>query len=220
MICGLAVANGSVCVDDETAFINTPSGVSYEVILAVLAFSIKDFIESGKQFPIYHHITEKGQTLFGFTSYRSRSLFIDLLTVQGVGPKVVSKLFRKCSYKDITTYIADKNITSLIASKGVGKKTAEKIIDKLSESFEEFKSDTDWVSATNPSPDVFDNPKIKDLLAATKKAVQKLGFTGAAVSKVMGLCLADMNLEDDFDMDIVASELLQKTFRKLREGVR
>ena len=71
---------------------------------------------------------EDGITLFGFESLKEKDLFLKLISVDGVGPKLGVSVLSGMSGEDFATAIATADSKRLSAVKGLGKKTAEKII--------------------------------------------------------------------------------------------
>lgn len=67
--------------------------------------------------------------LFGFTSAEERSVFLDLLSVEGVGPVAALKILSQVSGAEIVNYLESEDVAQL--EKVAGKKTAQKMILKL-----------------------------------------------------------------------------------------
>ena len=76
----------------------------------------------------YLQVKEDGITLFGFESLKEKDLFLKLISVDGVGPKLGVSVLSGMSGEDFATAIATADSKRLSAVKGLGKKTAEKII--------------------------------------------------------------------------------------------
>ena len=99
----------------ETALIETASGVGFEVLLSGEAYNSLAGKKEGEVFT-YMQVREDGVSLFGFCSPEEKEMFLKLVSVSGVGPKLG---------------IAD--VKRLSSIKGMGKKTAERIILELRE---------------------------------------------------------------------------------------
>jgi holliday junction DNA helicase RuvA len=94
--------------------------------------------------PLHHHITEAGQTLFGFSNLQERSIFRKLLSVSGVWGKTAQNILG-LGTENILRAIELNDDTLLASVSGIGKKTAQKIIVELKGSID--MSQLWWVSA-------------------------------------------------------------------------
>jgi Holliday junction DNA helicase RuvA len=72
-------------------------------------------------------------TLYGFATEDERDLFLMLLSVQSVGPKVALEVLSGGSVRELLLALAAGDIARLQAVKGVGKRTAERIVVELRE---------------------------------------------------------------------------------------
>jgi Holliday junction DNA helicase RuvA len=80
---------------------------------------------------VYEHIREQSHDLFGFTSVSTKKLFEQLLSVNGVGPKMALAVLSVGTIDEVRLSIAEGNVKFLQAANGVGKKVAERIVVDL-----------------------------------------------------------------------------------------
>jgi holliday junction DNA helicase RuvA len=80
--------------------------------------------------PLHHHITDAGQSLFGFVSEHERAIFRKLLGVNGVGGKTAMNILA-LGTENIMRAIELQDDALLSSVPGIGKKTAQKIIVDL-----------------------------------------------------------------------------------------
>lgn len=116
----------------DTALIETAAGVGFEVLLSGSAFSKLSGQKEGEVFT-YMQVREDGVSLFGFSSSEEKKMFLKLISVSSVGPKMGITALSQMSAGDIATAIATNDVKRLSAVKGMGKKTAERIILELRE---------------------------------------------------------------------------------------
>ncbi|MDE6586520.1 MAG: Holliday junction branch migration protein RuvA, partial [Clostridia bacterium] len=116
----------------ETALIETASGVGFEVLLSGGAFSSLVDKKEGELFT-YMQVREDGVSLFGFASTEEKEMFLKLISVSGVGPKLGIAVLSGLKVGDIAAAIATNDVKRLSSVKGMGKKTAERIILELRE---------------------------------------------------------------------------------------
>ncbi|MCM1546298.1 MAG: Holliday junction branch migration protein RuvA [Clostridiales bacterium] len=107
------------------------SGVGYEVYCSGSAFS--KMTEGGEcEVYTYLQVSEaNGVQLYGFSSLQEKAMFLKLISVSGVGPKVGIAILSQMSVNDVAVAVATNDIKALSRVKGMGKKTAEKIIVEL-----------------------------------------------------------------------------------------
>ena len=113
----------------ETAVIDV-AGVGYEVYCSGGAFRK---IVQGEIVELYTYlqVKEDGVTLFGFASVQEKELFLKVVSVSGVGPKLGISILTGLSADEFATAVATADVKRLSAVKGLGKKTAEKIVLEL-----------------------------------------------------------------------------------------
>ena len=119
-------------LNPDTALIETASGVGFEVLISGAAYSSLQGKKEGEVYT-YMQVREDGTSLFGFSSLEEKEMFLKLVSVSGVGPKMGIGVLSSMSAADIATAIATGDVKRLSAVKGLGKKTAERIILELRE---------------------------------------------------------------------------------------
>jgi Holliday junction DNA helicase RuvA len=89
---------------------------------------------------IHTHVREDSLDLYGFTSRAEKELFLTLLEVNGIGPKVALGVLSKVSAPDFIHAVAEQDKDALTRIPGIGKKTAERMVlelgDKLKKKLE------------------------------------------------------------------------------------
>jgi len=81
----------------------------------------------------YLHVREDALQLFGFADAEERQLFVQLLSVNGVGPKVALAIVSGSPARELRRAIAREDAARFQAIPGIGKKTAERIVLELKE---------------------------------------------------------------------------------------
>ena len=114
----------------DTALIETAAGVGFEVLLSGSARGSLSGRTEGEVYT-YLQVREDGVSLFGFSSLEEKEMFLKLISVSSVGPKMGIAALSQMSAGDIATAIATNDVKRLSAVKGMGKKTAERIILEL-----------------------------------------------------------------------------------------
>ena len=85
----------------------------------------------------YLHVREDALQLYGFADVAERSLFVQLLGVSGIGPKVALAVVSSAAPDELVRAIALRDSARFQAIPGIGKKTAERIVLELEGSLAE-----------------------------------------------------------------------------------
>ncbi len=131
---------GRITEVGENSLIIEAGGIGYE--LTVSSFCLSEVEKTDGEVKVYTHLNvrEDGVTLYGFYNKAERNMFLRLISVSGVGPKMAISILSGISIGNLAAGVAAADIKSLNAVKGIGKKTAERIIlelkDKISSEFE------------------------------------------------------------------------------------
>ena len=121
-------------------------GVGYEMEAPMSTFYHLPAL--GEDVVLHTHmvVREDAQLLYAFSSTRERTLFRNLIRINGVGPKLGLTILSGISAQDFARVIQDGDATALTGLPGVGKKTAERLIvelrDKLSDDIPQLAGDS------------------------------------------------------------------------------
>ena len=126
----IAYLRGKVLTTTEETVILDVNGVGYEAYCSGGAFR-KITVGAVAELYTYLQVKEDGVTLFGFESVKEKELFLKLITVSGVGPKLGIAVLATLSADELAQVIATADVKRLSTVKGLGKKTAEKIVLEL-----------------------------------------------------------------------------------------
>lgn len=124
------------------------NGVGYEVEAPMTTFY--ELPDAGQKTILLTHmvVREDAQLLYGFASEQERTMFRQLIRINGVGPKLALTILSGMSATDLARCVNDHDVTALVKLPGVGKKTAERLIVELADRLKDFVSNTDSKSAT------------------------------------------------------------------------
>lgn len=118
-------------VFDVTAdnLILTVNGVGYEVMTTTQTLSDAQVL-IGQKLPlwIYSHVREDAFTLFGFLTKPEKEFFMQLLKVNGIGPKMALTAMSGAPMPQIQAWIEAGDAKALSGLPKIGKKTAEQIV--------------------------------------------------------------------------------------------
>jgi Holliday junction DNA helicase RuvA len=129
----IALVRGDVAVRRPDHVVVECGGVGYR--LAVSAETLKHVPAAGKPATLHTHLVVRDDqlALYGFHSEEERDLFLMLLGVQAVGPKVALAVLSGGPPRELLSAIAAGDAARFQAVPGIGKRTAERIIVELRE---------------------------------------------------------------------------------------
>jgi len=113
-------------------------GVGYFVHIPLSTFYELPDIESPASLWVHTHVREDTLALYGFLTERERSLFLLLLGVAGIGPRVALTVLSGIPPAELAAALHSQDVRRLIAIPGVGKKTAERMVLELAEKAASF----------------------------------------------------------------------------------
>ncbi len=144
----------------------TVGGVGYEVSVTLTAIE-KLHVGEDTHIYTYMSVREDGISLYGFLTIEEKKMFLKLISISGIGPKVAITILSSISPSQLAVSIIMGDIKTLAKVKGIGKKTAERIILELKESVE-------------PVTDNVDNSDLKTVVFTTtmSEAVDALRYLG------------------------------------------
>lgn len=108
------------------------NGFGFEVVCSAQAYEQLVNVGYGGVYT-YLAVREDALNLYGFISLEEKSMFLKLITVSGVGPKMGIAILSGMPLQELAFIIASQDVKSLSKIKGLGKKTAERIILELRE---------------------------------------------------------------------------------------
>ena len=126
----IAFLRGRVLTTTAETVILDVNGVGYEAFCTGAVFR-KITVGAVAELYTYLQVKEDGITLFGFDTPKEKELFLKLISVSGVGPKLGISILAALSADDFAYAVATADVKRLSAVKGLGKKTAEKIVLEL-----------------------------------------------------------------------------------------
>jgi len=129
----IALVSGDVAVRRGDHVVVACGGVGYK--LAVSGETLRHVPAVGKPVTLHAHliVRDDALALYGFAAEEERDLFLMLIGVQSVGPKVALAVLSGGSPRELLAAVAAGDVARLQSVQGIGKRTAERIIVELRE---------------------------------------------------------------------------------------
>lgn len=162
---------GNLLTADNGVVILENNGIGYEITCSASVYNKLLTDKKGEVFT-YLAVREDGVSLYGFESLEEKGMFLKLISVSGVGPKMGITVLSNMNLKDLAIKIATSDVKGLSSVKGLGKKTAERIILELRE---KITADGESVETSTKQPTETLDGASEDAIIA----LMSLGFTKA-----------------------------------------
>lgn len=129
---------GTIEDKQENSLLLDVGGVGFEMSISSNTFSALPMIGESVKVLTYMSVREDDISLFGFSSKEEKDLFIKLISVSGIGPKVAISILSGLTLNALSIAIANKDVKMLSKIKGLGAKTAERICVELKDKVSAF----------------------------------------------------------------------------------
>jgi Holliday junction DNA helicase RuvA len=129
----IALVRGEVAVRRGDHVVLVAGGVGYR--LAVSAETLRHVPAVGRTVTLHSHLVVRDDALalYGFATEEERDLFLALIGVQSVGPKVALAVLSGGAPRELVAAVAGGDVARLQSVPGIGKRTAERIVVELRE---------------------------------------------------------------------------------------
>lgn len=151
----LSAADGVALIENN--------GIGYEITCSASVYA-KLLSDGGGAVYTYMAVREDDISLYGFENAEEKGMFLKLVSVSGVGPKMGIAVLSEMRLDDLTFKIATGDVKGLSKVKGLGKKTAERIILELREKVGELNVDADGVIISPETKQSY--PQDEEVIAA------------------------------------------------------
>jgi holliday junction DNA helicase RuvA len=121
---------GRLAYKDPTHVIIDVHGVGYHVNISLQTYAqIKN--EENCKLLTHFHVKEDSHTLYGFATAGERAMFLNLISITGVGPSTGMMVLSSLSSEELRKAILQEDVRVIQGVKGIGGKTAQRIILEL-----------------------------------------------------------------------------------------
>jgi Holliday junction DNA helicase RuvA len=172
----------SVCIDVHD--------IGYEVHISLNTYSQINSLTEGTLFT-YLHVKEDAMQLYGFADQQERTLFLNLISVSGVGTGTARVMLSGMKPEELRQAIVQANEQALERVKGIGNKTAKRIILELKDKLGKLGNLGDANELSGTVSNNFEQDALHALLS--------LGIARAAAVQAIQKSMkqqADLNIED------------------------
>ena len=203
----IAHLSGTLFSKQATSVIVDVGGVGYEVTIPLSTFY--DLEDTGKpvQLRIYTHVREDTLQLYGFKTIRERELFLKIISVSGIGPKLAITLLSGMSADELIAAIRTNDLARLTLIPGIGRKTAERLVIELREKVAALTS-PQLEEALTMKAAATGEVRQDDVRADALSALLNLGYQRVSAEKALDNAIAEGG-------ELTVETVLRRVLRKL-----
>ena len=128
-----AYISGKLFQKEPTSVIIDVNGIGYQINIPLSTYSALPATGQNVKLLTYYHVREDIQASYGFATPEEKELFLLLISVSGIGPKMAMTILSGASPEQFRRRILDGDVESLTLIPGIGLKTARRIIVELGE---------------------------------------------------------------------------------------
>lgn len=184
----ISYIKGDVKAISEEGFIIENNNIGYFINSTLTSLAN---IQINNEYKIYTsmQVREDDISIYGFYSKEELEMFLLLISVSSIGPKIALGMLSSISADEIKLAIVNNDIDKLTNAKGIGKKTASRIILELIDKVKKM---------TLPNLETInkESPVINDNLEVAREALKNLGYMENDIARVLNeLKDTDLSLE-------------------------
>lgn len=189
---------GDVKAINEDGFVIENNNIGYFINSTLTSLAN---IQINKEYKIYTsmQVREDDISIYGFVSKEELEMFLLLISVSSIGPKIALGMLSSIDADDIKIAIVNNDIDTLTKAKGIGKKTASRIILELVDKVKKMS-----IPEKNKLEDNI--PVKNDNVGVAREALKNLGYVENDISRV---------LNELKDLDLSLEELIKESLKRL-----
>lgn len=168
------------------------NGVGYEVEAPMSTFYAIGDVGDEVTLLTHMHVREDAMLLFGFASELEKSLFKELIKVNGIGAKMAIGILSAMSVNDFVGLVEAGDAPALTKIPGVGKKTAERLVIEMRDRLKGWETPAGTASLSK----AMGHSAPTSHAASAIEALISLGYKSAQAEKMVQAVEAGLSLEE------------------------
>jgi len=172
------------------------SGVGYVLRIPLSTFyPLVNNVSETATLHVHTHVREDALSLFGFHTIEERSMFLNLISISGVGPKVALAILSGIGVEDLRRAVVESDRVRLQRIPGIGRKTAERLLLELGDRLRMPGRKTGALTAES----VFRETAESGVRADVLSALLNLGYSEDVAGRAVELAIRDYDGDPDLE---------------------
>ena len=168
-------------------------GLGYEIqILESFFLKLKTNQISNKKITLWlkHIKKEDSDLLFGFTSKEQKNLFIEILSIRGVGSQIGMGILNKFSISEVINAINTQNKKLICSVPGIGQKMSDRLILELKN---KFKSEIKFGEEKAKDEFEIKDPEINKMIEDLQLTLQSLNYKNKEIKTILPIIINEVD---------------------------
>jgi len=184
--------SGILKTKKPTEAIIDSSGLGYNIKISLSTYKSLNATGQKASLLTYLHVREDAMVLFGFATETEREVFLNLLAISGIGPKLAQTILSGLTPDELINAIRTGDEKRLNTISGVGKKTAQRLVVELQDKYGNLESaEQDGISVPI---------KLNSVEHETMLALISLGYKRAAAERAITRAQKDGQIKEVSDL--------------------
>ncbi|MBW2311798.1 MAG: Holliday junction branch migration protein RuvA [Deltaproteobacteria bacterium] len=198
----IAYLSGTLLSKNPQSLVVDINGVGYQIFIPLSTFYQLPDEREKVSLHIYTHVREDTLRLFGFQTEMEKKVFLLLISVSGIGPRVALNILSGMGFEELLSAIVRADSDRISSIPGVGKKTSQRITLELKEKASKLVGGIEI--ALEQKVEIRDKEIYEDALSA----LINLGYPNKAAKRAIQIAL-------DKDQEMNIETLLKEALRNL-----
>ena len=194
-------------------------GLGYEIqILESFFLKLKTSQISNKKITLWikHIKKEDSDLLFGFTSKEQKNLFIEILSIRGVGSQISMGILNKFSINEVIKAIKTQNKKLICSVPGIGQKMSDRLILELKS---KFKNEILFVEEKSKDELGIKDPEINKMMEDLQLTLQSLNYKNKEIKTIMPIVIKEIDLLAKKENNLLFENILKLAMNYLDNDV-
>jgi holliday junction DNA helicase RuvA len=184
---------GQLVEKDPTRVVVNVHGVGYEVFIPLSSYDRLPSPGQPCRILTHDHVREDIHALYGFLTEDERRMFLMLVGISGIGPKLAMTALSGLSVRDLKAAVVQADVKRLSSISGIGRKTAERIVVELKDKLGAGEA---LEAVAGALPDTPENARTRDAILALISLGYKQADAQKLVREAVGKLKPDATVED------------------------
>ena len=184
-------------------------GLGYEIqILESLFLNLKPNQISNKKITLWikHIKKEDSDLLFGFTSKEQKKIFIEILSIRGIGSQISMGILNKFSISEVINAIKTQNKKLICSVPGIGQKMSDRLILELKS---KFKSQILFEEEKSNNKLEIKDPEINKMMEDLQLTLHSLNYKNKEIKTILPILIKEVDLLDIKENNLSFESLLK-----------
>ncbi len=191
---------GKIAEKQPTRAVLDVNGVGYELFIPLSSYDRLPARSEECHILVYDHVREDIHQLFGFMTEAEREMFVMLMGISGIGPRLAISALSGLTVRELKAAIVEGDVKRLSSISGIGKKMSERMVVELKDKI----SDADALEAVCGAADVREEDvRTRDAIMA----LISLGYK-QEVARKMVMSVAQKSGRDDMSVEETIKQAL------------